>query len=192
MKRILIILFLLISGKIVLCQSSPISIKGFESVEDYFEKQYYDPMRRIIYPYTIDTLCESGCSFLSFVINRTGEISNIRFNSSTPPVVKDLFRRICQESNSKWIIDTSIKHNEITVIIPFYYNFYRAEVGVCATKRNNCESDFLTMMSTFQNSEQNTRTKIERIKKPQNVWLYSPLFFQTIVFFHSNSKYTGQ
>ncbi len=188
MKRTLLIISLLISSQIIFCQESPVSIKGFESVEEYFDKQYLDPMRRFIYPYTIDTLCEKGCSFMSFVVNKKGEISNIRFNSTTPQVVKDLFTRICQESNDKWVINEATLQNEIKILIPFYYDFYRTEGVKCNRKTDNCDNVFFNMMSAFEDSELNTRMNIERTKLPKNVLLYSPLYFKSIFYFKSNSK----
>ncbi len=180
--------FLLFSHFNQLLAQSPIKITGYSTVEEYFNEQYADPMRKRIYPYTIDTLCQSGCSFLSFVITKSGSISNISFDKNTPLALIDMLRLICHQSNGKWVIDDSVKEDILQILIPVYYNFYESSGKKCKAHKTDYKKGTYSMMSTFQDSKTQPYTKIEKSQAPKNIWLFSPLYFQTIYYFHHNSK----
>lgn len=173
---------------------SVIKINGHKSIEEYFNTQYYDPIRKEIYPYTIDTLCQSGSSFLSFVITKSGSISNVSFDKNTPLALIDMLRPICHQSNGKWIIDESVNEDSLQILIPVYYNFYLSNNKNCKTIKNDYQKSAFSMMSAFKDSEliRNRYAAIEKTEQPKHIWLLSPLYFHTIVYFHNNSKNTGQ
>jgi hypothetical protein len=177
MKRILIVLSLLISSQIALCQESPISIKGFLTVEDFFYAKYNEVRLDRIYRNLMDTLCKTGFSFISIKVDKDGAVSDVTVDNNTPSTLKNIFTRIGRDSNGQWVVNKSVEGQSVTLVIPVYYRFFTQ--GKCVEYNNDVLPSLQAMMSVFGNTKKGKIDNIERTKIPQKNWLFSPMFIQS-------------
>lgn len=174
MKLFFFIFLLLLCNFKTYAQENTISIKGYNQVEDFFNdkisKQRKDHSTMLL----LDSLCINGCSFLTFQINKTGEIFNINVDNNTPKLLKEVLIQICSLSNKSWSIDETIMSDSIVVVIPIMYNFFTLR----CTPVNRYFASLQSMMSTFGSSTKGSLDGIER-GKIRNVYLGSPILFQS-------------
>lgn len=177
MKFFLVTCFIVLYGKISFCQESPISLKGFLSVDDFFYAKYQEVRLNKVYSNLMDTLCQTGCSFISIKIDKEGTVSDIMVDNHTPSTLKNILIRIWRDSNGKWVIDKSVESKSITLVIPIYYRFFTQTK--CNEYNNDVSQSLQAMMSVFGNTEKGKIDNIERTKIPQKNWLFSPMFIQS-------------
>lgn len=155
-------------------QENTISIKGYNKVEDFFNDKISKQRRNYSTMLLLDSLCINGCSFLSFQINKSGEIFNINVDNNTPKLLKEVLVQICSSSNKSWKIKEDIMSDSIVVLIPIMYNFFTLK----CTPVNRYFASLQSMMSTFGSSTKGSLDGIER-GESKNVYLSSPILFQS-------------
>jgi hypothetical protein len=170
MKKVLIIVSIFLGLQNTNAQTVSLNAQGFKDFEEFLLKKFWDDRHKGGYLLQLDSLCVTGCSFVSFDVNASGEVTNINTDNRTPPELKDWLVAMVKGTNKKWKVDSK----EIKIVVPVIYNFF---TRYCKPLDRSYAS-LLAMSSSFATT---TRGELDGIEHgtPKFVYLFSPVLLSS-------------